>query len=151
MSVDNGFEFFIAPMFINCPNIGPVDTTALNADKKEDFMTTINLNADSAWLLGTHQTLIFQPEMPITFLTQDGTEIGATTTNMMGAYEYQLMTQDIPDGTTQIKVMFKEELIRTVEVVAEESVDSASSGSVKLSFAMVAASLGAAVMVMQNF
>lgn len=59
--------------------------------------------------------------MPITFLSAtDGSEIGATTTNMMGAYEYELTTKDIPEGTTQIKVMFKEALIRTIEVVADD-------------------------------
>lgn len=148
MSAANGFDFFTTPMFINCPNIGHVDKTVLNADMKEDFVTTINSNAESAWLLGTHQTLIFQPEMPITFLTADGTEIGATTTNMMGAYEYQLMTKDIPEGTTQIKVMFKEALIRTVDVVEGGVVaNNDSSGAVSVSFGMMAAVLGVAVMV----
>lgn len=111
-------------MFINFPNIGQGDKSVLNDEKENGdgaFMTTNNEGADSAWLLGTHQTLIFQPDMPITFLSAtDGSEIGATTTNMMGAYEYELTTKDIPEGTTQIKVMFKEALIRTIEVVADD-------------------------------
>jgi hypothetical protein len=32
MSSANGFEFFVAPMSVNCPNIGLVDKGALNED-----------------------------------------------------------------------------------------------------------------------
>jgi len=116
MTAANGFEFFIAPMFINCPNIGKVDTSVLNDNRKTDFITTIDMNAKSAFLMGTHQTLIFQADKPITFLTSDGTEIGSTTTNLMGAYEYELMTEDIPAGTEAIEIMYDDELIRRVEV-----------------------------------
>jgi hypothetical protein len=66
--------------------------------------------------LGSDTDLVFQADMPITFVTPNGTKIGMTSTNMMGAYEYKLMTKDIPEGTSEIKVMFKEKLIRTVSV-----------------------------------
>ena len=42
--------------------------------------------------------------------------IGSTVTNPMGAYEYQLMSSAIPAGTTEIQVVAKGEVIRTLAV-----------------------------------
>eukprot|EP00177_Eucheuma_denticulatum_P008545 GFKZ01015554.1.p1 GENE.GFKZ01015554.1~~GFKZ01015554.1.p1 ORF type:complete len:115 (-),score=19.08 GFKZ01015554.1:54-368(-) len=83
------------------------------------------MNAESAWLIGSDMALILTADLPVTFNTHDGTEIGSTTTNMMGAYEYQLMTSDIPEGTTEVKVMHDGNVIRTVSVVNGDSASSA--------------------------
>jgi hypothetical protein len=126
-----GFELLVTPMFVNCPNIGLVDTSDdVNEDKKNSFTTTISLSEESAWILGTDGTLIFQNSMPITFFLPDGTLIGNTTTNFMGAYEYELKTADIPAGTEIIKVMFKDALIRNITVVTSGAASVASFGAV---------------------
>ena len=137
MSSANGFEFFVTPMFINCPNIGPVDKGVVNEDKTDEFTLTIDMGEESAWLLGSHMSLIFQAEMPVTFVSaEDGTEIGSTMTNIMGAYEYQMMTADIPSGTGEVKVMSGDTVIRTISVVG-----GGESSAPVLSYASMVASL----------
>lgn len=73
--------------------------------------------------------MIMQAGVTISIQADDGTEIGTTSTNMMGAYEFELMTTDIPMGTNEISVVANDLTIRTVTVMekamdAEEEVAS---------------------------
>ena len=107
-SMANGFEFFVTPMYVNCPDVGPVGTT-MNEMKMEvdGFETDIELNgADDAFtILGSAPPLILTAGIPVKFMANDGTIVGMTETNIMGAYEYTLMASDIPAGTTEIQVL----------------------------------------------
>lgn len=135
MTSANGFEFFTTPMFVNCPNVGPVDKTVLNDKKKDSFTTSISTSEETVWLLGSAPSLIFNADMPITFFAEDGTEIGSTTTNLMGAFEYELDVSMIPEGSSIVKIMFKDELLRTVPVT---SGDAEESGVMRMSPSLVA-------------
>ncbi|CAB9496042.1 expressed unknown protein [Seminavis robusta] len=135
----NGFEFVVAPMWVNCPNFGLVGTVNNPMRKEDSFQTKISLSDESSWIMGSDATLIFNPDMPITFFAADGTELGSTQTNVMGAYEYELKTEDIPAGTEMIKVMFKDALIDTIAV--EEGNSSGATSSFGLT-AMVGSVIG---------
>jgi hypothetical protein len=129
-TADNGFEFFTTPIYVNCPDIGLVGST--NLLKADSFETDIMLgNLTSFTLIGTSPDLIFQADQAITFVaTPSMTTVGETTTNLMGGYEYDLPATDIPDGTTEIEVMYNGESIRTILVEAQgNDVGSDSSGT----------------------
>jgi hypothetical protein len=116
-TVDNGFEFFTTPMYVNCPDIGLVGEE-LNPLKADSFETDVMLGYLSSFtLIGTSPDLIFQPDETISFVAvPSNTTVGETTTNMMGAYEYDLSASDIPDGTTKIAVLYSGWAIRTILV-----------------------------------
>ena len=99
-------------------------------------MTTIDTNTttnESVWILGSHESLIFQPELPISFVSSpDGTTMATTKTNMAGAYELELMLSEIPVGTSEIKVMSGQDVIRTISVTSDGD-DSDGEGSSVLS------------------
>jgi hypothetical protein len=117
-TVDNGFEFFTTPMYVNCPDIGLVGEET-NPLKSESFETAILLGDMTSFftLIGTSSNLIFQADQTILFVAApSNTTIGETTTTVMGGYEYNLDAKDIPDGTTEIDVMYDGVSIRTVLV-----------------------------------
>ena len=60
-------------------------------------------------------TLIFKVDKPISFQV-DGVEIATTTTNMMGAYEYELATSKIPEGAVAVSVVFDGTELRSIPV-----------------------------------
>jgi hypothetical protein len=109
-TMDNGFEFFPAPMYVNCPTIGPVGMD--NTMKADMFETSIMLDrADMDgmfMLIGSDPSLIFMADKMIKFMTDTGDMAGNTTTNMMGGYEYPLMAAAIPEGTTMVMVMLED-------------------------------------------
>lgn len=113
LTAPNGFAFPITPMFVNCPNVG--NTVAVDTPSDISYQTSIKAGEDS-WILGSDMSLIMQKDIPIAFQTKDGIEIATTTTNMMGAYEFELMSSQIPEGTTEIVVVAKDMTIRTIEV-----------------------------------
>jgi len=117
MAEAKGYDYFTTPMFVNCPDIGNIGEPML--EKTNGFTPYINTDLDSNYILGCHMSLIFQPDVPVSFQTSDGTEIGSTATNMMGAYEYELMTADIPEGTDMINVVANDETIRTIDVMSK--------------------------------
>ena len=114
MTRRNGFQVVGTPMWVNCPDIGPV-SVAENPYKKDSFDTTIDLSEASTFVFGSHSSLIMQGGVEVKFETTDGTEIGSTVTNGMGAYEYELMSAAIPAGT-EIYVVAKDQVIRTLSV-----------------------------------
>jgi hypothetical protein len=117
-TVDNGFEFFTTPMYVNCPDIGLVgeETNLLKLDSFETAILLGNLTSFFT-LIGTSSNLIFQADQTILFVAApSNTTIGETTTTIMGGYEYDLDAKDIPDDTTEIDVMYDGVSIRTVMV-----------------------------------
>ena len=113
----SGFEFFTTPMYVNCPDIGPVGMT--NDLKATSFEQDIVLTSDDAMMytiIGSAPSLIMQGGVEVTFVTEAGDVIGSTETNMMGGYEYTMSASDIPEGVMMIKVMSNEEEIRTIMV-----------------------------------
>ena len=100
-------------MFVNCPDIGNVGEAT--SEKTNGPKPYIDIDEDSNWILGSHMTLIFKADKPISFQV-DGMEIASTTTNMMGAYEYELMTADIPEGTEAVSVVSDGTEIRSISV-----------------------------------
>ena len=113
----NGAKVFIAPMWVNCPNVGTVGTTK-NPTKKESFELAIDRsNGDeSNFLLGSDSTLIFKGDMPISFFgsvddTAFDTAFDTTTTNAAGAFQYELVNKNIPATATDVIVKFKEALL----------------------------------------
>jgi hypothetical protein len=124
MSSANGFEFLTdVQIFMNCPSVGSGGGIA-NVEK-ESFATSINTSLESVWLLGSlsGRGLIFAPGMPISFVAGNDTEIGTTTTNMMGAYEYELEISKVPDGYSNIKIMHADEILRVIPVTQSGSDD----------------------------
>ena len=116
MTPENGFKAVRTPMWVNCPDIGPV-SVAKNPNINTSFQTEIDLSDRSTFVFGSHMTLIMQSGVEVTFETMDGMmEIGSTVTNMMGAYEYELLSSAVPAGTTEINVVAKDQVIRTVKV-----------------------------------
>ena len=100
-------------MFVNCPDIGNIGEPI--QEKTNGPKPYIDLDMDSNWLLGTHMTLIFKADKPFSFQV-DGVEIATTTTNMMGAYEYELATSKIPKGAEAIFVVSDGTEIRSIPV-----------------------------------
>jgi len=113
----NGAKVFVAPMWVNCPNVGTVGTTK-NPTKKESFELAIDRsNGDeSNFLLGSDKTLIFKADMPISFFgsvddTALDTAFDTTMTNAAGAFQYELVNKNIPATATDVIVKFKEALL----------------------------------------
>jgi len=113
----NGFNFFMAPMYVNCPDIGPVGTTK-NPDIAESYDVNINLAKARNWILGS--TGPFQEGVSVSFKAGE-VVIGIVETNMMGTYEFELGSSLVPRGTSELLVVAKNETIRTIIVVATDS------------------------------
>jgi hypothetical protein len=112
---DDGFVSVETPMFVNCPDIGSVGTED-NPNTKDNFQTEIDTSTASTWIQGSHMTLIMQGDVQVSIQMVNGTEISSTQTNMLGGYEIQLMSSDIPNGTKVIDVLTKGELIRAITI-----------------------------------
>ena len=125
LGINLGFEVIPTPMYVNCPDIGPVDPSKLNPDmgNTNNFQKEIDGSLDSNWIMGSHQILVMQGGVPVSVQLRDGTEIASITTNMMGAYEYELMSSDIPSGTTEIKIVAMDTTIRVIPVVSTGELD----------------------------
>ena len=121
----NGFETFSAPMYVNCPDIGAVDKSVKNPAFVDaaSFEKSIDTSKQSNIILGSHQSTIMQMDIPVSFQTSDGSEIAFTSTNMMGAYELELMSSDIPEGTTEISIVVNDMAVRTIPVLMSEASD----------------------------
>lgn len=114
VKTDTGFALFVAPMFINCPDIGKVATSANVL--RQDLTGMIDASQNSTMVLGSDPSLIFQKGVPISFIT-DGVQIANTQTNFAGAYQLELESCKIPAGTTEIEVMANNAQIRTIAVI----------------------------------
>jgi hypothetical protein len=120
-------------MYVNCPNIGLVGET-MNPLKLDSFETDIVLGnrTSSYYLIGTSPDLIFQADQTILFVAlPSNITVGETSTNLMGGYEYNLPALEIPDGTTEMEVVFNNVPIRTIMVQSmegDDGTDGSSSG-----------------------
>ena len=128
MQEAKGFDFVQTPMFVNCPDIGNVCEPIL--EKTNGPKPYLDLDKESNWILGSHMTLIFQADKPISFQVDD-TEIASTTTNMMGAYEYELMTSKIPDGAESISVVSDGTEIRSIPIQSSMAMMDGEDGMMK--------------------
>lgn len=107
------------------PDVGTVSTEE-NPEITDSHQVEVDASLESNWILGSHMSLIMQKDVPVTFLAGDGStdpspvragaEIASTSTNGMGAYEYELLSADIPEGTKEIVVVAKNAAIRTIAV-----------------------------------
>jgi hypothetical protein len=145
VTADSGLVFFRTPMYVNCPDIGLVGE--MNTLRAESFKSSIMLGMESNLLVGSAPSIIFLADAPITFVAKpSGETVGETTTTIMGAYEYELMSVDIPEGTTEIVVMTDGESLRSIPVMEEGGDSGAASSSVAL-VAAIASVLAMAVVV----
>jgi hypothetical protein len=158
MTADNGFVWATTPMFVNCPDVGAVGTEE-NSLKLDTYETMIDPSADSNWVIGSDMSLIFQAGVEVMFeasetvvtpLSNDvgtirETVVATTQTNGMGAYEYELMSSDIPAGATKISVVVDSTVIRTIEVTNAASSEDTSSTSTRGFFMAAVASFAACV------
>lgn len=122
-TAENGFQFFVTPMYVNCPDIGPIGMD--NTVKAEMFDDHIHLDEstmdETFMVIGSYPSLILMADIPLTFKADTGDMIGETMTNMMGGYEYPIMGSDIPDGATMIMVLLEDgTVIRNVTVEYED-------------------------------
>mmetsp|Transcript_36461 Transcript_36461/g.74407 ORF Transcript_36461/g.74407 Transcript_36461/m.74407 type:complete len:454 (-) Transcript_36461:313-1674(-) len=113
MTIDNGFDKFSSPMFVNCPDIGAIG--ASNALGKS-YQTKID-PTKSNLIQGSHKTLIMTPDKEISIEAPLGESIATTKTNMMGAYEISLTPDLIPEGTKEIFVVSDGKEIDTFSVM----------------------------------
>jgi len=122
LTPNNGFSFFVAPMFVNCPDIGNIGELKSSTGADMNFQTSIDPSMESNMLLGSHSSLIFTEGIPITF--KGGNDIIAnTTTTTFGTYEHALMSSDIPEGTTEVIVM-SENNVDPIATIKSETMDS---------------------------
>ena len=114
---------------------------AENKNKMDNFELTVDPLEESNYIIGSHTSLIFQEGVDVMLKAGDKV-IATTTTNIMGAYEFMLESNVIPEGTEEMKVVAKGEIIRTLDVV-----EGGSSGAISHSFAL-AALVSAAVLML---
>ena len=95
------FTFFPAPMYVNCPDIGPVGE--VNPDKVDAFQVGVQSNNDNV-IQGSHASLIMQAGKLVEFQcpTCDGL---STSTNMMGAFTFLLESSKVPEDDAMITVV----------------------------------------------
>lgn len=127
MNSQNGFETFVSPMFVNCPDIGKVGE--MNSAMASEFKTEIDTSQATNWVLGSHPSLIMKPDIDVIIKTADGTVVATGATNMMGAFEIEVMSSDIPDGAEELMVQTGGQDIRTIPVIMTSEPDETSAAS----------------------
>jgi len=130
VDVSVGFEIFKTPMFVNCPDIGEIGQKKNVPEDTSKFTAEIDATQESHIVFGSDSTLIFQDGVEVTFFSGD-TKVASTKTNVMGAYQFDLMSCKIPNGTKELTVMTGGKTIRTMAVTgdASESCVDAKSGA----------------------
>ena len=108
------FTFFPAPMYVNCPDIGPVGE--MNPDKVDAFQVGVQSNNDNV-IQGSDASLIMQAGKLIEFQcpTCDGL---STNTNMMGAFTFLLESSKVPEDDAMITVVSGSADVFDLEVAA---------------------------------
>jgi len=123
MTDENGFAHVQTPMYINCPDIGPVGTED-NPDMlaSGQFQTTIDPSMVSNYIQGSDMSTILTPGVVVVLETKEGGVVLATVeTSMMGAYEAEILSADVPDGTTAVLVKIDGTTIREIPVGSSTS------------------------------
>ena len=133
---ENGFSLIRTPMFVNCPDVGPVGTEQ-NLFETE-FETKIDrTNMDDVVIQGSLAP--FTNDVIVSFVTDSGTTLGNTTSTGAGSYTYTASVADIPEDATALKVMADGKVIRTIEFLGEEAdITISSSSTLGVGFAVAA-------------
>lgn len=122
-----GFDISKTSMFINCPDIGEIGQEKNVPVDNSQFTAEIDATQESHVVFGSHSNLIFKDGVKVTFLAGDK-EVASTETNVMGAYQFELMSCKIPAGTEELTVMAGGETIRTMAVTGDASESCVESG-----------------------
>lgn len=115
MTSANGFEFFESPMFVNCPDIGPIGPDNLEA--VDEFQLDIVTSEETNIVQGSDMTLVMQAGVEVDFVA-DGTSVGTTSTSMMGSYQMNIPGSSIPEGAATVMVQTASETIHEIGVAA---------------------------------
>jgi len=123
MTPENGFEYTVTPMYVNCPDIGPVGDM-INMDIAETYKTAVNHGDTSNWVSGSDLGLIMTEGVSILFVGDNET-IGSTVTNMMGGFEYELYSSDLAMTILSIDIVMESDMsvLKTLEVVHSHPTD----------------------------
>ncbi len=99
LTTDNGFQVNPAPMYVNCPNVGPVGGGATNPKKASSFGRSVG-SGETFNLAGA---LVMVGNKAVTaYLGQ--TVLATATTNMMGAFVFNISADKLADGQSTISV-----------------------------------------------
>lgn len=96
----NGFHVLATPMYVNCPNVGPVGGSSLNPRKASSFGRS---QVDPGEVVRVAGALVMEAGVPLDAYVGD-TKVASATTAMMGGYEFLLPTGAWPDGQVTITV-----------------------------------------------
>lgn len=108
----NGFEVIQTPMFVNCPNVGPVGGSATNPSKTTSFGRTQVTSGETVRIEGA---LVMEAGVAVDAFVGDA-KVASTLTSMMGAYEFDLATEPWPEGTNTLTV--KDSSGNTLQTIA---------------------------------
>jgi hypothetical protein len=127
----NGFRFISTPMYVNCPDIGPIG--ADNTAKAETFMTSImtddEMMGETFTVIGSHMSVILTAGQAIMFKADTGDLIGNTTTNMLGGYEYTIMAAELPADASMVMVLLEDgTVIRNITIEDSSSMEGEGDG-----------------------
>lgn len=100
LSETNGFEVLATPMYVNCPNVGPVGGGEVNPNKKGTFGKSTVTAGESVRLSGA---LVMQAGVTIEAYI-GGTKVATTQTAMMGGYVFDLSADQLVDGSNTVVV-----------------------------------------------
>ncbi len=96
----NGFQVLQTPMFVNCPNVGPVHGTTLNSNKATSFGRSQVSPGESIRIQGA---LVMLAGKTIDAYI-GGVKVASTQTAMLGGYEFDLSADRLADGANTITV-----------------------------------------------
>jgi hypothetical protein len=100
VTTENGFEVLQAPMYVNCPNVGPVHGSTANPNKATTFGKGQVVPGERLVIQGA---LVMQGGATIDAYV-GAAKVASATTSMMGAYEFDLSADTLAQGTNTITV-----------------------------------------------
>ena len=113
------FTFFPAPMYVNCPDIGPVGP--MNTNKVDAFQLAIDPEDDNV-IQGSDATLIMQAGKLVEFQCPTCNGL-STNTNMMGAFTYLLEASKVPEEEAMITVVSGATDVFALDIKEKESME----------------------------
>jgi hypothetical protein len=96
----NGFRVIQAPMFVNCPNVGPRGGSTPNPNKATTFGLSQVSTGETVRVMGA---LVMQAGASIDAFV-GGTKVATATTAMMGGYQFDLLASVFSAGANTITV-----------------------------------------------
>ncbi|MDX1611286.1 MAG: hypothetical protein R3185_02880 [Candidatus Thermoplasmatota archaeon] len=99
---ENGFETWVSPMFVNCPNVGAHGGTPVDDEGKESFEANPTFEPGETF---TIEGAIVMPGSPADVTaTSNGTALATGKTNPMGGFALEISTDDLSHGENTITV-----------------------------------------------